>query len=424
MTSLTTGVRPVDDLIGGARVGDNIVWQAGPGVDLGPFVAAFAHAARTSPCVVYVSLHRPPQAVLDGLGASWGEGGRRHLLDLYTDGFEGGAGTFYGSRSSRQACVHRVSRAADPGALYEAIEAIEGGWSRGTRYVFDSLTGMQQLWGREGALDFFLRVCPRLYDLRTVAYWLLERPAHSSAFLDHLARVTQVVVDVTEGEEGLNLRVAKATGRAGDVVGRRATVRFEGDRATVNRVDSGARERIGMGLRRQREARGVSLSQLARAVGISPSALSQAERGVTGLSAETLMAVLEALGGSLAAPDGAAYRISRRGTREVRTPARGITAEFLSGGNDSPSGTEVALVWLAPHSRGDGAPFETKQRELLVVLSGAVELRLGATWEALQAGDALDLVSRPVGGWRNDSPEEATVLWAFLAPAAEFAAPA
>jgi transcriptional regulator with XRE-family HTH domain len=416
---LTTGLRPVDDLIGGARVGDNIVWQAGPGADLRPFVTAFVRAARTSPRVVYVSLHLPPGAVLGALGDLW-DGERMHLVDLYTHGIGGG-----GSAPDRPAGVLRVVEAGDPAALYRAIDGIDGGWARGTRYVFDSLTGMQQLWGRDGALGFFLRACPRLYELRTVAYWLLERPAHEAAFLRRLARVTQVIVNVDGATDGVSLQVVKAAGRSVDVAGRRAAVRFDGHRATLTRADTGVWERMGRGLRRQRGAQGVSLSQLARAIGISPSALSQAERGVAGLSAETLVRALEVLGGGrLEAEPAAPFRISRRGTREVRTPARGMSAEFVCGGTETQAEPGVALVSLAPRAHGTGSPFETKQREVIVLLSGAIEVRVGGSWEVLQAGDALDLVGRPLSAWRNASPEEATALWAILPPAAGPAATA
>jgi hypothetical protein len=58
------------------------------------------------------------------------------------------------------------------------------------------LTSMQRLWGPEPALALFLRCCPRLYQQRTVAYWLLERDAHPPAFRPRLADITQVILDL------------------------------------------------------------------------------------------------------------------------------------------------------------------------------------------------------------------------------------
>ena len=59
-------------------------------------------------------------------------------------------------------------------------------------------------------------------------------------------------------------------------------------------------------------------------------------------------------------------------------------------------------------------PFETKQRELLLILDGALELQLGQDTHTLQQGDAILLNAQPVTGWRNPAVEPARVLWLLL----------
>lgn len=56
------------------------------------------------------------------------------------------------------------------------------------------------------------------------------------------------------------------------------------------------RERISRSLRREREAAGISVSELARRAGVSKATVSQLESGSTGPSVETLWAIADALG--------------------------------------------------------------------------------------------------------------------------------
>ena len=416
MTRPSTGLRPVDDLIGGLRVGDNVVWEAEEDTSVDPFVSAFVRASHKAPGLVYVSFHVSPMEVLDRLREEW-DPKSFMLVDCFTDGLGRGDETFrrfYRSRRVREIRVHRVSDPSDSEGVHTALADIERDLGHDTRYVFDSLTGMQELWGPDTALQFFLRSCPRLYDLRTVAYWLLERRAHDSPFLSRLTHVTQVVVDLRATEEGQTLKVVKAEGRPPEVLGRQARFVFEDGRIRILREIPGTRERIGEVLRTQRIARRLSQAELARRIGISPSALSQAERGRAGLSGETLTRAWEALGlpfgpdVRLKAP---LYRVTRRGPGRTVSIAPGLRTEEVA---ETPSGSRVYLLTFAPGAAGRRPPFTTKRSEVAVVLSGLLEVRLGEAKETLQAGDAIFLSAEPVAAWRNPGPEGARVLWSIL----------
>jgi transcriptional regulator with XRE-family HTH domain len=281
--------------------------------------------------------------------------------------------------------------------------------------VFDSLTGMQEIWGAEAALSFFLRSCPRLYELRTVALWVLDRPAHEPAFLSRLTRVTQVVIRIEAAEDGFAVRVVKAEGRPPEVTGRRATIRFEGGRARlVHEQEPGAKERVGALLREGRKARGLSQAELARRIGISPSALSQAERGSAGLSGATLTRAWRELGMPFGGDDAVApgpYRLARRGARPVRTIAKGLEAELIA---ESPGRPAVHLVRFARGASGRRAPFTTKRSEVIVVVSGVLELSIGEGSEALHAGDGIELTTETIASWRNLAPQETVAVWTLL----------
>jgi transcriptional regulator with XRE-family HTH domain/KaiC/GvpD/RAD55 family RecA-like ATPase len=412
VTKMSTGVRSLDEFLGGLRYGDNVVWEVDGGEET-PFVAAFLRGSKGSP-LVYVSFHASPQAILDRLRTVWDPEGFV-LLDCFTDGLAGGdpaVASFYRRGRASPLRVERVEAPTAPQAVNELLAELELELGRGARYVFDSLTGVQELWGREQALSLFLRSCPRLYDLRTAAYWLLQRGAHDAPFLARLRHVTQVVLELTDADGGTSIRVAKAQARPPGVVGQSARVAFEGGRIRLLPQPPAAEPPFGELLKTHRVARGLSQAELARRIGISPSALSQAERGVSGLSSATLERAREILGLPSEQAFGAPppYRVRRRGATEPRRVAPGMLAEELA---DTP-GHRILLVRVAPQTSGQRTPFATKREEVVAVLRGILEVRVGESQEVLHAGDTILLSEEPVSSWRNPGPEEADVLWAVL----------
>jgi transcriptional regulator with XRE-family HTH domain len=413
----STGIDPLDELLGGLGVGDNVVWQAPDPADIEPFVHAFLASAQGSTPLAYLSFRLPPATVLDRFRTVW-DAERFTLLDGWTGGLparpDPGGAT---AGSPAPARVRRLKDPADMEQVNRELAEIEDELGPGARYVFDDLTSMERRWGPQPALALFLRCCPRLYQERTVAYWLLERDAHPPAFRSRLAEITQVVVDLdpasTEPGEH-TLQVVKADGHPPGVTGR--TLRYVvGDDGGIDVLGqaAGTRERIGEQVRAQRIAAGLSQAELARRIGVSPSALSQVERGRHGLSGETLTRLWAILGipfGPTASPSPASYRLARRGARQPVAPAPGLYGETVL---QQPSGLAVHELTF-PASSSGRQPFETKQRELLVVLEGALELQLGQEAHTLQQGDAILLETQPVTGWRNPAMQPARVLWLLL----------
>ncbi len=216
---LTTGVHGLDRLLGGLRSGDNVVWEVDSGAPVDFFLHSFLRTTeQTGRSLVFVSLNRSPQAVL-----------RHHLNEVPLDAivlvdcFTSGKGradevfsSFYRDASAEQRglkVVH-VSEAGEPDKVREALEELEPQVGRNPFYVFDSVTGMFELWGQEQeALNFFAYMCPRLYDLNTVAYWMLEKQAHSEQFLANLRHITQVVLELSVPNGRPTALLRKAEGR-------------------------------------------------------------------------------------------------------------------------------------------------------------------------------------------------------------------
>ena len=395
-------------------MGDNVVWQAPAPADIEPFVQAFLAAQAAAP-LAYVSFRLPPAAVLDRFRQVW-NAQRFVLIDGWTAGPDAPRAGAPGPAGMR---VQRLPDPSDPGLVNRELSRVERELGPGARYVFDDLTSIQRLWGAEAALALFLRCCPRLYQQRTVAYWLVERGAHEPGFLSRLAGITQVVLDLKApvskaGVPGQVLEVVKADGHPAGAAGRALEYLVGEGGLPALRAEVGTRARIGQQIRAQRIAIGMAQAELARRVGISPSALSQVERGLHGLSGETLTRLWEVLGipfGADAALTPAPYRLARRGARQARAYAAGVTGEAIL---EQPSGLAMHLLTFAPASSGRQPVFATKQRELLLVLAGVLELQLGQAAHTLQQGDAALLDTQPVTGWENPAAEPARVLWLLL----------
>ncbi len=221
---LTTGIAEIDRLVGGVLPGDNIVLEVDSGAPVDKFVSSFlaASEAEGSP-IAYVSFNRSPQTISRTYTGLMSQGAFR-LIDCFSSGKGNNDRVFLdfyesSEKESHQAVV-RVENPSDAAELEKALTEAGSAERTKTRYVFDSLTGMLDLWGDEDVvLRFFGHICPRLFDLRTIAYWLLETEAHSSRFLAKVRHITQVVLEIGISRGIRTLTLRKAANRRSTAIG-------------------------------------------------------------------------------------------------------------------------------------------------------------------------------------------------------------
>jgi len=264
MTSdqLTTGILEIDQWIGGVLPGDNVVWEVDSGAPIDKFMASFLQAcdAEGFP-VVYVSFNRSPQSITD-LYAHKMAPGRFMLVDCFSRG-KGDSDEiflefFKNSTASPSFNAVQVTNPADPNDLLKELTVISSEKVKNARYIFDSLTGMFDLWGdEENALRFFGHLCPRLFDLSTIAYWLLEKEAHSERFLAKLRHITQVVLEIAISQGMRTLTLRKAVNRRCVDIGVPQWFRVVGDRLVIAAESREDRE-LGL-LTRMSDALGTAL---------------------------------------------------------------------------------------------------------------------------------------------------------------------
>jgi transcriptional regulator with XRE-family HTH domain len=386
----TSGTGLIDRLIDGVRIGDNLVFQGDDDAPLDLLVDRFVAACRGQVPVVIVTVRHPRQdPVPDGV----------RVLDW--------SAVVSGVAAEHPGALGRDATIEDAIAQLHRTDEEVGG---GAAFVFDRLTAVEDAWGPDAGLTLFLAACPRLYRRRSLAVWPVDAEHHRPSFLRRLAEVTQVVVELSSGEGQVTCTVRKADGRPAGVVGRTQLAQVvAGDLEALDPPGT-TRERLGTMIRDQRLLRGLSQADLARKIGITPSALSQVERGVRGPAGDTLVRIWEVLGVPFGPATGAdpGYVVSHRSGRERQHLQDGLTGQRLV---DDPATGQVWLLEVDPGATGDRGPFTVKMTETVTVVRGVLDLWIGGRAETLHEGDALLSKAAVVTAWANPGDDTAEVLW-------------
>jgi KaiC/GvpD/RAD55 family RecA-like ATPase len=219
--ALSTGIKALDQLLeGGLLLGENVLWE----VESGTFALEFLHAfmkqgIKDGNQVIYLDFIYPPQAVMLHLAPlikTFPEGweSRFLVLDCFSESSGQGELIFSDFYDKAPSWIRRVPSSKDPEQFHRFFARIEREFvTPGTRLVFNSLSLMEHMWGREATKAFFGHVCPALYAYQTLAYWTLAKNAHPKEFCAIIEHMTQVVIDLSK--EGVNryLEVKKGGSR-------------------------------------------------------------------------------------------------------------------------------------------------------------------------------------------------------------------
>jgi transcriptional regulator with XRE-family HTH domain/KaiC/GvpD/RAD55 family RecA-like ATPase len=419
-----SGVSRLDLLLGGLFIGDNVVWHDDAGSLAPVFCLNFLQASQLQEKpIIYVSFDRSPKNLLDKLGNLANYPGLI-VLDCFTNGKGGGSDfflKFYEEPEEMPCRIIKVEEPRQPQAFMDLLYTVHGSLKGDVRFIFESLTGMQELWGSEDRLlTFYSHSCPRLYDLNTIAYWVLEKNAHSSRFKAQLNQIAQVVIDLTIKRGTTSLTILKAENRSTEEFHKPhnywtkdLTVAFEEDKGTGGRID------LGLRLKEFRRRRGLSQTELARLVGVTASTISQVESNLIYPSLPALMKMAEALAVDLTSffedrQEGAGRLIFTPGDAvEVKFPNMppGAVQARLLHPVDFEVKAEPYLIEITPKAILPAHFFFHKGEEVGYVLSGRLQVRVGKAVHHLKTGDVIYLTSEIPGEWRNPGPSVARLLW-------------
>jgi transcriptional regulator with XRE-family HTH domain len=365
----STGIAALDALLGGLYWGDNVVWDLDEG-SARPFYES-VHDERAFDEITSVSLGGDDATV---------EGAQL---------FAAGPGTGLAEPADLLRAVQRRSR--QPGRHL---------------FLFESLDAMVQAWDAPRTRGFFARCCPLLLEAGAIAYWTMSTYATPDVVRDAVRAVTQCVLRV----DARSIRVVKAEARDDSVAG--SVIHWSQEAGAVVTESANIVGRVAASLRALRRARDISQQELARLAGVTPSAISQAERAERGLSLATIARLSEALGISiddlLRGEHPHLYRIGRR----AGDPQHGLEhAITLLGGADSE--LRVDLVALGP--RESGQPVDRRAGSgVVAVAQGLVQVEVAGQAPAVRSGEVLVADSERVVAWRNIGSGDATLFWIVI----------
>jgi len=423
---VTSGVRYADLMLGGGIIiGDNVIWYD----DAGSLASLFAlNLIRASiekkKSVIYISFDDSPKTLLEKLGAL-AKYKSLVILDCFTDGRGKGSDifdSFYKKKKDDRICqIVRVEAPGNPDHVMGAFYGLHKTMRGDVRFIFDSVTGMQELWGGEDAiLKFYAHSCPRLYELNTIAYWIMEKGAHSHRLRAHLNQITQVAIELSLKRGKTSFTIIKADQRDLNVVNKTALYRskgldiiFEGEQGRSGELN------IGLRLKELRTQKGMSQAEMAKLVGVTPSTISQVERSQIYPSLPALFKMAEILsvetGTLFRKTDLAAGQVvfAAGEAVEVQLPgaARGSIRALLLTGVGHESKVEPYLIELPPKTKLPVHFFPHKGEEFGYLLSGKLNLKLDRGVLSISAGDTICLKSEIPQQWENKEPEPARLLW-------------
>lgn len=415
MSKIYSGITDLDNLIDSLYVGDNVVWEVEAGTAPEVFVMNFLRQSLSEDHnVIYISFNQSPHTILQKIGKGRSKG-NLILLDCFTSGKgknDRAFAKFYEGHGDS-----RVIRVEDPRNIDQftaLLVSLEDNFQSGGRYIFDSLTGMQDLWGDENkTYKFFTYICPLLYDLGTVAYWILEKDAHSQKFKANLRHITQVVLELFKRKDKLWIKALKLEGRPNREAFKPHSYEIDVDTVVITSVKKETSLDVGKRVKELRTRTGMSQRELADKVGLTPSFISQLENNQIAPSLGSFIQICDALGVSLSdtlekKTDDAHWLIRKEKIfSQLYSKKTGIR-NYRIVQNGSISGS---LMIIEPYVQVKGQVIPSEGQKLLYVLKGDVSVIVDGKGETLRSGDSLFLKKEVPSVLKNEGGDNAEILF-------------
>lgn len=423
---VTSGNKHLDRLLGGGIIiGDNVIWYDDAGSLAPIFCRNLLRASlKQDRFLIYISFDHSPKSILEKLG-KLADSHYLTILDCFTNGKGEGSDVFqkfYDQKLANLSCqIIKIDEPQNIDHVSGAFYGLQKTMKNDVRFIFDSLTGMQELWGEEEQiLKFYSHSCPRLYELNTIAYWIVEKGAHSQRLKAHLNRITQVAIDLSLKRGKTSLTVLKADKRDLKILNepvdywyKDEDIVFESQRNGSGRID------LGLRLKELRTKQGLSQTELAKLVGVTPSTISQVESCSIYPSLPALFKMSEVL----AVEVNYFFQGSGNESRQVVFPlsdalsirlpdiAKGSVNSKLLTPIDFDSKTEPYMFEIPPGEKIVSHFFAHKGEEIGFLLKGELTVRMEHTEHSIRAGDLISLTQDIPQQWENTGDETAELLW-------------
>jgi transcriptional regulator with XRE-family HTH domain len=415
MSKISSGIINLDRLIDSLYIGDNVVWEVDAGTPYSIFIHNFVRRSFSdAQKVIYVSFNRSPQSIINSI-SSFIDANNFVLIDCFTSGKGKNDNTFlkfYEKPTDLK--IIRIGNPKDTDEFTQTLNSIEDSFPPGARYIFDSLTGMQDLWGDENiTYRLFTYMCPRLYDLDTVAYWILEKDAHSQKFKANLRHITQVVFDLYKRNDQLYIKALKLDGRQDREAFKPHLFEANDKFVTITLPRKEPAVEIGQKIKNVRTRIGISQKELADRVELSASFISQLENNQISPSLSSFLQICSALNVS----PGELLKDTKPLTNSwllkkdivVSVPPyiqEGIKIYDIL----SDEKLYAKFIEMPPDNVLQGHFFHKKSPEFICVLDGHILVTVEGIEVRLSRGDSIFLKENIPTQWKNEESDRAELL--------------
>lgn len=414
MTKIYSGITDLDNLIDSLYVGDNVVWEVEAGTAPELFILNFIRQSFSeNRNVIYVSFNKSPHTILQKIGDIPSKG-NFVLLDCFTSGKgknDRAFTKFYENNGDPH--VIRVDDPRNIDQFTSLITSLEDKFQSGGRYIFDSLTGMQDLWGDENrTYKVFTYICPLLYDLGTVAYWILEKDAHSQKFKANLRHITQVVLELYKRKDKLWIKALKLEGRPNREAFKPHSYEIGDGTISITSVRKEPSFDIGIKIKELRTKAGMSQKELAEKVDLTPSFISQLESNQITPSLHSFIQICNVLGVSLSdtlekRSEDTQWIIKKEKVFSNLLYKESGIKGFGIVKNGAMSGM---LIVIEPYAKVKGQVIPAEGKKLLHVLKGDISVIIDGKGEILKSGDSLYLKEEVISLLKNEGGDSAEIL--------------
>lgn len=178
---ISTGIKGLDSVITGLRLGDNVVWQIDDIKDYAYLVKPFVRQAlKDNKKVIYLRFAC-----------------HKELLE-----------------PSKEIKRYELNASAGFESFTTKVNSIITQEGEGAYYVFDCLSELLSAWATDLMIgNFFMVTCPYLYELKTVTYFSILRNNHSFKSIATIRETTQLLMDAYRCEGNLYIHPLKVWNR-------------------------------------------------------------------------------------------------------------------------------------------------------------------------------------------------------------------
>jgi transcriptional regulator with XRE-family HTH domain len=420
---ISTGITYLDKITGGLKLGDNVVWQISDGIPVDNFIKSFFKKKNGfNQNIIFINFNFSPNTICKKYAELFE---KQHviLIDAFTRGKGNSDQVFLDFYSGKKPYDNSdfilLENPKNISLFIDSLKTIEENNKEGSFYIFDSLTGMTELWKNESnVLDFFTYTCPKLYDLNTLAYWIYEKNAHSKEFIAGVSHVTQIVFSLyNTPEDFFEFSIQKLEGRSNFFSTSPHKFKFTDQEIQFQSKKPDDVFKIGDKVKYLRKKHNKTQADLASLLGLTPGAVSQIEHSLISPSLNTLMQLSSIFG---KAPEyfvenilakNKNFDIYRKKEINEYLSKNIIISELM---DNEDTAIKIYSIIIKENQIFEGPIILHKGNEFLYIIEGSLYLTIEGEEHQLIKGESILLRKFFIGKWYNKENSQCEFLYILL----------